>query len=277
LAAETIRGYSAIARLFLSRWQGHGDAFDLSRVNAQAITAFVVSERRRRSTASAQVSVTALRSLLRFLFLEGYIDQRLGDAVPAVSVPKGFLPRGLAGKVVEALLASCDTSTKTGTRDLAVLTLLSRLGLRAGEVAGLCLDDFDWAHGELVVRGKGRRRERLPVPVDVGEALAAYLSFGRPKAECRAVFLRVHAPVGPMTPANVSQIVRYACARAGVPKTGAHRLRHTAATAMLGAGASLAEVGQVLRESADATTAIYAKVDRVALRALAQPWPGALS
>ena len=277
LAAETIRGYSAIARLFLSRWQGHGDALDLSRVNAQAITAFVVSERRRRSTASAQVSVTALRSLLRFLFLEGYIDRRLGDAVPAVSVPKGFLPRGLAGKVVEALLASCDTSTKTGTRDLAVLTLLSRLGLRAGEVAGLCLDDFDWAHGELVVRGKGRRRERLPVPVDVGEALAAYLSFGRPKAECRAVFLRVHAPVGPMTPANVSQIVRYACARAGVPKTGAHRLRHTAATAMLGAGASLAEVGQVLREFADATTAIYAKVDRVALRALAQPWPGALS
>jgi integrase/recombinase XerD len=178
---------------------------------------------------------------------------------------------------VEALLASCDTSTEIGRRDLAVLTVLSRLGLRAGEVAGLGLDDLDWAHGELVVGGKGRRTERLPLPVDIGEALGAYLSSGRPKVECRAVFLRVHAPVSAMTPANVAQIVRYACERAGVPKVGAHRLRHSAATAMLRAGASLAEVGQVLRESADATTAIYAKVDRVALRALAQPWPGALS
>ncbi|HTW07648.1 MAG TPA: site-specific integrase [Acidimicrobiales bacterium] len=277
LATGTIRGYLGIARLFLSRWQGPGGALDLSSVSAQAVTAFVVSERRRRSTASAQVSVTALRSLLRFLFLEGCIAQRLGDAVPAVSVPKGFLPRGLADEVVEALLASCDTSTKVGKRDLAVLTALSRLGLRAGEVAGLGLDELDWAHGEVVVRGKGRRTERLPLPVDVGEALAAYLSSGRPKVECRAVFLRVHAPIGPMTASNVGAIVRYACQRAGVPEVGPHRLRHSAATAMLRAGASLAEVGQVLRESADATTAIYAKVDRVALRALAQPWPGALS
>jgi integrase/recombinase XerD len=141
LAAETIRGYLGIARLFLSLWQGPGGALDLSQVSAQAVTAFVVSERRRRSTASAQVSVTALRSLLRFLFLEGHIAQRLGDAVPAVSVPKGFLPRGLTAKVVEALLASCGTSTKVGRRDLAVLTVLSRLGLRAGEVAGLQLDE----------------------------------------------------------------------------------------------------------------------------------------
>ena len=158
-----------------------------------------------------------------------------------------------------------------------VLTVLSRLGLRAGEVAGLQLDDLDWAHGELVVRGKGRRRERLPMPVDVGEVLAAYLSSGRPKVECRAVFLRVAAPLTAMTASNVAQIVGGACRRAGVPEVGPHRLRHSAATAMLRAGASLAEVGQVLRQSADATTAIYAKVDRVALRALAQPWPGALS
>jgi site-specific recombinase XerC len=119
------------------------------------------------------VSATALRSLLRFLFLEGYIATRLGDAVPAVSVAKGFLPRGLADKAVGALLASCDTSTTIGRRDRAVLTVLSRLGLRAGEVAGLQLDDLDWDHGEVVVRGKGRRKERLPIPVDVGEALAA--------------------------------------------------------------------------------------------------------
>jgi site-specific recombinase XerD len=191
LAAPTVRGYSDMARLFLSLWQGSGGTLDLSQVSAQAVTAFVVAERHRRSTASAQVSVTALRSLLRFLFLEGYIDRRLGDAVPAVSVPKGFLPRGLADKVVKALLASCDTSTKAGKRDLAVLTVLSRLGLRAGEVAGLQLDELDWPHGELVVRGKGQRTERLPMPVDVGEALAAYLTSGRPKVECRAVFLRV--------------------------------------------------------------------------------------
>ena len=280
LAAPTVRGYSGIARLFLSRCElcaPGGAAADLSQLSAEAVTAFVVAERRRRSTASAQVSVTALRSLLRFLFLEGYIARSLGGSVPAVSVPKGFLPRGLPDKVVEALLASCDTSTKKGKRDLAILTVLSRLGLRAGEVAGLQLDDLDWAHGELVVRGKGRRRERLPMPVDVGEVLAAYLSSGRPKVECRAVFLRVAAPLTAMTASNVAQIVGGACRRAGVPEVGPHRLRHSAATAMLRAGASLAEVGQVLRQSADATTAIYAKVDRVALRALAQPWPGALS
>lgn len=277
LAAATVRGYSDIAKLFLSRWEGHGGALDFSGLTAEAVTVFVVAERHRRSTASAQVSVTALRSLLRFLFLEGYISQRLGDAVPAVSVPKGFLPRGLADKVVEALLASCDTSTKAGKRDLAILTVLSRFGLRAGEVARLRLDDLDWAHGELIVRGKGSRSERLPIPVDVGEAIAAYLSAGRPKVDCRAVFLRLAAPITAMTSTNVSQIVRDTCRRAGVPEVGAHRLRHSAATAMLRAGASLAEVGQVLRESADATTAIYAKVDRVALRTLAQPWPGAVA
>jgi integrase len=166
------------------------------------------------------VSVTALRSLLRFLFLEGHIAQRLGDAVPAVSVPKGFLPRGLTAKVVEALLASCGTSTKVGRRDLAVRTVLSRLGLRAGEVAGLQLDELDWAHGELVVRGKGRRTERLPMPVDVGEALVAYLSSGRPKVECRAVFLRVHAPIGP-----IGLLHRRACGGPGVPSTVGDRLR----------------------------------------------------
>ena len=276
LAAATVRGYSDLAELFLSGWEGPSGALDLSQLTAEAVTAFVVTERHRRSTASAQVSVTALRSLLRFLFLEGHISRRLGDAVPAVSVPKGFLPRGLPDTVVEALLAGCDNSTR-GKRDLAILTVLSRLGLRAGEVAGLQLDDVDWAHGELVVRGKGRRREGLPLPVDVGEAIAAYLSAGRPKVDCRAVFLRVAAPITAMTSSNVTMIVRDACKRAGVSEVGAHRLRHRAATAMLQAGASMAEVGQVLRESADATTAIYAKVDRVVLRTLALPWPGAVA
>lgn len=277
LAAGTVRGYLDVARLFLSRWVALDGDLDLSQVSAEAVTTFVVDESQRRSIGAAQVFVTAMRSLLRFLFLEGRIAQPLAQAVPAVSAPKGFLPRGLGDEVLAALLAGCDTSTLVGRRDLAVLTLLSRLGLRAGEVAALELDDVDWHHGELVVRGKGSRRDRLPLPIDVGEALAAYLSEGRPPVESRALFLRVNAPIDAMSASNVTMIVRRACERAGVAPAGAHRLRHSAATAMLRAGASLAEIGQVLRQSHAATTAIYAKVDRVALRALAQPWPGALA
>lgn len=276
LASGTVRGYTQVAKLFLTRWVADGD-LELSGVNAEAVTGFVVDESRRRSVGAAQVLVTALRSLLRFLFLEGRIAQPLAGAVPAVSAPKGFLPRGLGDAVLTALLASCDTSTVLGRRDLAVLTLLSRLGLRGGEVAGLELDDIDWHHGEFVVRGKGSRRDRLPLPVDVGEALAAYLCDGRPRVENRALFLRVRAPIGAMSASNVTVIVRRACVRVGIAPAGAHRLRHSAATAMLRTGASLAEIGQVLRQSHAATTAVYAKVDRVALRALAQPWPGVRS
>ena len=148
-----------------------------------------------------------LRSLLRFLSLEGLVASGLADAVPAVSVCKGYLPRALSSETVTALLDSCDNSSPMGKRDLAVLTLLIRLGLRAGEVAGLTLDDLDWSHGELVVRGKGSRQERLPLPVDVGEALVAYLNGGRPAVDCRAVFLRVKAPITAMTSSAVTQTV----------------------------------------------------------------------
>lgn len=276
LAAGTVRGYLDVARLFLSRWMTGDGELDLSQVSAEAVITFVVEQSRRRSVGSAQVLVTAMRSLLRFLFLEGRICRPLAEAVPAVSAPKGFLPRGVGDGVLAALLASCDTSSLIGRRDLAVLALLSRLGLRAGEIAGLKLDDVDWHHGELVVRGKGSRQDRLPLPVDVGEALAGYLlSAGRPQTGSRALFLRVKAPITAMSVSNVTMIVRSACVRADVPPTGAHRLRHTAATAMLRGGASLAEIGQVLRQSNPAVTAVYAKVDRVRLRTLAQPWPGA--
>jgi len=276
LAAGTIRGYLHVARLFLTH-QASGASLDFPDVTAEAVITFVVEEARRRSVGGSQVVVTAMRSLLRFLFLDGRIAQPLGQAVPAVSAPKGFLPRGLSDEVVAALLKSCDTATVVGKRDLAILVLLSRLGLRAGEVARLSLDDLDWHRGELVVRGKGSRRDRLPLPVDVGEVLATYVSGDRPRVECRAMFLRVHAPITAMTVSNVSEIVRRACRRAGVPEARAHRLRHSAATAMLRSGASLAEIGQILRQSHDVTTSIYAKVDRFALRTLARPWPGALS
>ena len=173
-----------------------------------------------------------------------------------------------------ALLASCDTATLGGRRDQAILVLLARLGLRAGEVAGLELDDLDWRAGEISVHGKGSRRERLPLPADVGEALVGYLHGGRPPAPCRKVFLRLSAPIQGLTVPAVTTVVYRACARADLPRTGAHRLRHSAATAMLAGGGTLTEVGQVLRHVRLQTTAIYAKVDRVALRGLARPWPG---
>jgi integrase/recombinase XerD len=275
LAATTITGYLAVARLFLTRWE-RPDCLDLSQLTAGDVSAFVIGECQRRHTGSAKVLVTALRSLLRFLSLEGYTARPLAGAVPAVSGPgAGWLPRALDAGVVSGLLASCDTGTAAGRRDYAILTVLSRLGLRVGEVAGLQLDDIDWRHGELVVRGKGGRQDRLPVPADVGEAVAAYLCDARPRSSCRAVFLRVHAPATAMAPSTVGAVVGRACRRAGVPVAGAHRLRHSAATAMLRGGASLAEIGLVLRQSRAATTAGYARADRAALRALARPWPGA--
>lgn len=273
LAPPTVRAYSDVARSFLAQLERAGD-LDLSALSAGEVRGFVIAECRRRKVGSAKVLVTAVRSLLRFLSLEGYTTQPLAGAVPAPSaMGGGYLPRGLAPEVVAGLLASCDRSTATGRRDFAILTVLSRLGLRVGEVSSLALDDVDWHHGEVVVRGKGGRQDRLPLPADVGEAIVAYLADGRPAAEDRAVFLRVHAPIRAMTASNVTEIVVRACRRAGLSVVRGHRLRHSAATAMLAHGASLAEIGQVLRQSRAATTAVYAKVDRTALRTLAQPWP----
>ena len=232
----------------------------------------MVRECRRLSVGSAKNLAAGLRSLLRYLYLEGVTDRELAQAVPAPASRRGGgLPRGLGAEEVTALLASCDDSTPLGRRDHAIVVMLVRLGLRAGEVAALSLDDVDWAHGELVVRGKGDHTERLPLPVDVGEALVAYLQDGRPREPPVAV-PRAQARVG-LSAAGVGSVVRRACLAAGLPCGGAHRLRHSAATAMLRAGASLDEVGQVLRQRDLETTAAYAKVDFVALRQLAQPWP----
>jgi site-specific recombinase XerD len=171
-------------------------------------------------------------------------------------------------------LASCDRRSSTGQRDFAILVVLSRLGLRAAEVAGLSIDDIDWRAGELVVRGKGRCEERLPLPVDVGEAIASYLQQGRPRRPERELFLRVHAPLRRLSSEGVAEVVRAASERAGLGSFGSHRLRHTAATEMLRAGATLSEVAQVLRHRSMANTVLYAKVDHLALVALAMPWPG---
>jgi integrase/recombinase XerD len=184
------------------------------------------------------------------------------------------LPKGLEPGQLRRLLAGCDRRTPTGRRDYAIVLLLARLGLRAGEVARLGLDDIDWRHGEIAILGKGNRAERLPLPADVGAAIAVYLRRGRPgTAEGRGVFARVHAPHRALTAGGVTMVVFDAAQRAGLGKVHAHRLRHTAATAMLHAGSPLAEVGQVLRHRSPLTTAIYAKVDRDALAVLARPWP----
>jgi len=172
------------------------------------------------------------------------------------------------------LLASCDRTTAQGCRDRAVMLLLARLGLRAGEVVALELDDLRWRAGEIAVRGKGGRRDRLPLPVEVGEAVASYLRRGRPATDERRVFLSCQAPMGPVSPSAVAGIMQRASRVAGVPCVSPHRLRHTVATEMLAAGASLSEIGQVLRHSDVRTTSVYAAVDHAALGLLARPWPG---
>lgn len=241
-------------------------------MTAAEVASFVLTESRRRTVASATNVVTAMRALLRFLYLSGRTSVDLTTVVPTVASWRAVqLPRALAGDEVVQLLSGCDRTTTNGRRDFAIITMLARLGLRAGEVASLELEDFDWIAGEIVVRGKGNRQERLPLPADVGEAVTVYL-LDRPHVECRRVFLRSCAPVGGLTGPCVGQTVRRACERVGIPPIGAHRLRHTAATAMLREGASLPEVGQVLRHRTLIATAIYAKVDREALRALTRPW-----
>jgi integrase len=172
------------------------------------------------------------------------------------------------------MLKSCDRRRSDGQRDYAILLVLLRLGLRAGEVARLTLEDIDWRSGEVVVHGKGRRVDRLPLPGDVGEALVAYLRRGRPCTARRELFLRTIAPIGPLGRGGISSVVRRACRRAGVAEIGAHRLRHTVACQMIASGVALSNIALVLRQRAASSTSLYARVDVEALRTLAPPWPG---
>ena len=276
LAATTARGYVDMVRPFLAA-RGDVGGLGLGELTAAEVTAFVLATCPGMAKGSAKLMVTALRSLFGFLHVEGLIGEPLGQHVPSVASWRlAGLPRALEPGQVEALLASCRQDTAAGRRDFAMLTLLARLGLRAGEVAALTLDDIDWRAGEIVVRGKGSRAERLPLPADAGEAIAGYLRDGRPEPfeGARQVFLRARAPHRALTAGGVSGAVSTAGQRAGIGPVHAHRLRHSAATGMLAAGASLTEIGQVLRHRRLLSTAIYAKADTEALRALARPWPG---
>ncbi|WP_445183483.1 tyrosine-type recombinase/integrase [Pseudonocardia sp. Cha107L01] len=270
----TARGYVDCVRPFVAG-RLHSGVLDLVGVTAGDVIGFVLGVCPGRAVGSAKLIVCALRSLLRWLHLTGEVPVPLAAAVPSVAGWRlSGLPKGLEPSQLRSLLAACDRRTPTGLRDYAIMLLLARLGLRAGEVARLGLDDIDWRRGEIAVLGKGNRAERLPLPAEVGTAIAGYLRRGRPDtAQGRSVFVRVHAPHRELTTGGVTMVVFDAAQRAGLGRMHAHRLRHTAATAMLQAGSPLAEVGQVLRHRSALTTAIYAKVDRNALAVLARPWP----
>lgn len=246
-------------------------------ITADDVTHYVLDQIPARSPASAQLHASTLRSFLRFLWQTGQTDVDLRAAIPPVrrwrlvDVPKYLPPDD-----VRRVLATCDRSSPVGRRDYAILLLLARLGLRGGEIVRLELDDIDWRVGEVLVRGKGSVRSRLPLPCDVGEAVATYLRRDRPRCATRRVFVRARAPHrGLGHPSTVSTLVRVALTRARVnaPMKGAHVLRHSLATELLRRGASIADIGDVLRHQHPQTTEIYAKVDLTRLRRLAQPWP----
>jgi len=275
LAGSTIGSYCRNADFFLDARFGT-DPPRLSELSAADVTGFVLG--------SAEISWAkrrgyALRSFLRFLRQQGKISTDLAGAVPTVSVRclSARLPESLESEQVEHVLSCCERSTAAGLRNYAILLLLARLGLRAGELVAMKLSDLDWRSGVLTVRGKGSRLDRLPIPQDVGEALASYLRDGRPPSSSARVFLRLRAPYrGFVCSTAIASVVRQALLRAGLSpaQQGAHLLRHTLATEMLRQGAGLAEIGQILRHRSPRSTEIYARVDLCALRELAQPWPG---
>jgi integrase/recombinase XerD len=274
LVPVTALRYVDCLRPFLDR-RLSADGLELGSLTPADVTSFVVAWCPRLNGGVAKLTVTALRSFLGFLHLDGVTERSLVCAVPMVARRRlAGLPKGLEPDQVQRLLAACDAQTPVGCRDLAILTLLVRLGLRRGEVAGLGLDDIDWRAGTISVRGKGNCLERVPLPPDVGLRLAEYLSIARPAdVQGRIVFVRHFAPHHALSPARVSTIVGDAARRAGLGRVHAHRLRHTVATELLRSGASLPEIGQLLRHRRVETTAIYAKVDRDSLRLIARPWP----
>lgn len=279
LAESSIARYGDIARAFL-RQRFEDGVVDLANVRPIDVIEFVRHEAERLTPPAAKCVVNAMRSFLRYAQFRGDVAQELVAAVPAVATwtTTPQLPKAIAPEHAQRAIDSCDVGTAVGLRDRAVLLLLARLGLRAGEIIALQLDDCDWDRSQLRVRSKGGRFGLLPMPVDVGRAIAAYLQRGRPSAEDRHLFLRTTAPVRGLQHRGdgVGSIVRYALRRAGIdaPHRGSHQFRHALAVRMLRGGASLAEIGEVLRHRSPQSTSIYARVDLQALRSVALPWPG---
>ena len=276
LASATIVNYVPFARKFLVE-RFHKRAILLSRLQAADISAFVLRHVHTMGCRRAQLMTTAFRSFFRFLFQAGDLQVDLVPAIPAVADWRlSTMPKYLTPDEIDRVVGSCNRQTSTGRRDYAVLLLLARLGLRAGEIVALQLDDIDWRAGEILVRGKGLLHDRMPLPIDVGKALSSYLRLDRPACKTRQVFVCMKAPrSGFAGPSTVTTIVRRALARAGLCPAfkGAHLMRHSLATGMLRSGASMREIGEVLRHRIPSTTEIYAKLDFEGLRSLAHPWP----
>lgn len=274
---STLKNYTPFVDQFLSE-RFHDRAPSFTSLRAPDVTGFVIRHAHQLSPLRAGLMVTALRSFFRYLRHQGAIATDLAGCVPTVPVwSLSTLPRFLPTAAVERLLERCDRQTAVGRRNYAILLLLARLGVRAGEVMGLSLDDIDWSTALIAIRGKGGKSAQLPLPSDVGAALADYLRHDRPHSTTRRVFLRHRAPlVGFDNPSTISTIVRRALKHAGVESAhkGAHVLRHSLATSLLRHGGSLDEIGELLRHASPDTTAIYAKVDVGALHTLALPWPG---
>ena len=268
--------YVSIVHSFLADRFGTREV-ELGELVAMDANRFVLRHARHCGRSRAKMFVTALRSFLRSLYLrEDHPADLSGAVLPVKDWQLSGLPKALAPEQVQATLENCDRSTAAGRRDHAILLFLARLGLRAGEMAELDLEDIDWNRGLVSVCGKGQRREPLPLPCEVGEALVEYLRNGRPQCSTRRVFIRLRAPHRGLGAGAISRVVCRALTRAGVenpPSRGAHLLRHSLATAMLGNDASLEEIGQILRHRHPKTTQIYAKVSIKALRALAPAWP----
>ena len=261
---------SDVRKLLIDR--GGSDLRDLT---AAEVSNAVLAQVGAWAPASVRRFGCSMRSFLRYCYVTGLIERDLsGAALPVSGRRRSLLPQGITPIQAKALLGACDRRRAVGRRDYAVIVVMLRLGLRATEVATLRLDDLDWRAGQLTVRGKGNRVDELPLPVDVGEAIAAYLRRGRPRtATVREVFLRLRPPEVGLGRGGVTAIVASAARRAELGVVRAHRLRHTAASDMLRAGASLSEVGQVLRHRSAGSTAVYARVDVERLRAIATPWP----
>lgn len=272
---STVRSYLYTARLALDSWPPNGGTDTGVDITARDVHEFVLSQSYRGlAPGTLHTRLAQLSGFLRFLHVQGLTAVDLTVGVPSVGRWRDTtVPPTMTAGEVQALLDSCDVTTTAGRRDLAILALLARLGLRASDVAGLLLDDMNWRAGEIVLRGKARHEDRLPLSVEVGEAMAAYLQRGRPLAECRNVFVTLRAPLRPMRPVTVSRVVLVACARAGLPPTRAHRLRHALGAELVNQGVGLSAIGAVLRQRDLGVTAIYSKVDLGSLRQVAQPWP----
>ncbi len=277
LTSATLIAYRPFVGEFLTGRFGTGPV-NLASLSAADVIGFV--QRRAASIHSKQVQLltTALRSFLRFAHYRGNVHTDLAACVPSVANwSQSNIPKAFPSGQVKRVLAACNRRTAVGRRDYAILLLLVRRGLRAGEIRPLTLEDLDWQAGLITVRGKGGHDSPMPLPPEVGEAIAGYLRKGRPPTASRCLFLRARAPVQSFQGSQaIDSVVRHALARAGIdsPRKGAHQFRHGLACQMLRQGASLAEIGEVLRHRSPQTTAIYAKVDLPALRSLALPWPG---